>query len=35
MKIFIKFDFTAVCNKLIEEKLNELDVKHKILGFGE
>ncbi|MFD2529682.1 MULTISPECIES: helix-turn-helix domain-containing protein [Polaribacter] len=35
MKIFIKFDFTAVCNKLIEEKLNELDVKHKVLGFGE
>ena len=35
MKIFIKFDFTAICNKLLEEKLNELEIKYKDLGFGE
>ncbi|TMM29862.1 helix-turn-helix transcriptional regulator [Polaribacter aestuariivivens] len=35
MKIFIKFDFTAICNKLLEEKLNELEIKYKVLGFGE
>ncbi|AUC85646.1 AraC family transcriptional regulator [Polaribacter sp. ALD11] len=35
MKIFIKFDFTAICNKIIEEKLSELEIKYKILAFGE
>lgn len=35
MKIFIKFDFTAICNKVIEERLSEIDIKYKILGFGE
>ncbi len=35
MKIFIKFDFTAICNKVIEEKLAELNVKYKTLSFGE
>ncbi|TXD50081.1 helix-turn-helix domain-containing protein [Polaribacter sp. IC073] len=35
MKIFIKFDFTAICNKVIAEKLSELDLKYRILGFGE
>tara|TARA_R110002049_G_scaffold114646_1_gene265882 strand:+ start:806 stop:1360 length:555 start_codon:yes stop_codon:yes gene_type:complete len=35
MKIFIKFDFTAICNKVIAEKLAELNVKYKTLSFGE
>lgn len=35
MKIFIKFDFTAICNKVIEDKLSELNIKYKTLGFGE
>jgi AraC-like DNA-binding protein len=35
MKVFVKFDFTKVCSKLLEEKLKELDVKHKVLAFGE
>lgn len=35
MKIFIKFDFNAVCRKVLEEQLNNHNIKHRILGFGE
>ena len=35
MKIFIKFDFNAVCRKVLEEKLIKYEIKHRILGFGE
>ncbi|MBF6640700.1 helix-turn-helix transcriptional regulator [Flavobacterium sp. J49] len=35
MKIFIKFDFNAVCRKVLEEKLIKHEIKHRILGFGE
>lgn len=35
MKIFIKFDFTRICNKVIEKKLAELDIKYTMLSFGE
>jgi len=35
MKIFIKFDFNAVCRRVLEEKLNQHGIKHRILGFGE
>ena len=35
MKVFVKFDFTKVCSKFLEEKLNELNFKHKVLAFGE
>lgn len=35
MKIFVKFDFNAVCKKVLEDKLNELNLKHKIVSFGE
>ena len=35
MKIFVKFNFNEICNKVLEDKLNELDVKFRILGFGE
>jgi len=35
MKIFIKFDFNAICNKILEEKLEEAGLKYKIKGFGE
>jgi AraC-like DNA-binding protein len=35
MKVFIKFDFTKVCSRLLEEKLAKLNVKHKVLAFGE
>ena len=35
MKIFIKFDFNSVCRKVLEDKLNQHNIKHKVLGFGE
>lgn len=35
MKIFIKFDFNAVCRKVLEEKLLKYNIKYRILGFGE
>lgn len=35
MKIFIKFDFNAVCRKVLEEKLIKHAIKHRVLGFGE
>lgn len=35
MKVFIKFDFNTACKKILEEKLNECQIKHKIWGFGE
>ncbi|MGQ7946859.1 helix-turn-helix domain-containing protein [Flavobacterium sp. WC2509] len=35
MKIFIRFDFNKICNKILEEKLEEFQIKHRVLGFGE
>ena len=35
MKIFFKFDFNAVCRKVLEEKLVKHNINHNILGFGE
>ncbi|TDD96134.1 helix-turn-helix domain-containing protein [Flavobacterium cellulosilyticum] len=35
MKVYIKFDFNTVCNKILEEKLAESQIKHRNLGFGE
>ncbi|WP_445454734.1 helix-turn-helix domain-containing protein [Flavobacterium sp. 25HG05S-40] len=35
MKIYIKFDFNMVCRKVLENKLIEHNIKHKVLGFGE
>ncbi len=35
MKIFVKCDFTKVCSKVIEDTLSELNLKYKVLGFGE
>ncbi len=35
MKIFIKFDFNTVCRKVLEDKLMQHNIKHKVLGFGE
>lgn len=35
MKVFIKFDFNSICNKVLEEKLEQHQIKHKVLGFGE
>ena len=35
MKVFVKFDFNAVCTKILEEKLSESSLKFKVLAFGE
>lgn len=35
MKIFVKFDFTRTCTKVIEETLSELDIKYSMSNFGE
>jgi len=35
MKVFIKFDFNTACKKILEEKLDECQIKHRVLGFGE
>lgn len=35
MKIFIKFDFTRICSKVIDEKLAALDIKYRMANFGE
>jgi len=35
MKLFIKFDFNTVCNVVLKEKLDALDVDYEMLSFGE
>ncbi len=35
MKIFVKFDFNAVCSKVLEEQLNESGIRYQIPAFGE
>lgn len=35
MKVFIKFDFNRICNKILQEKLDESNLKYRLLGFGE
>lgn len=35
MKIFLKFDFNAACKRVLEDKLKESKIKHRVLGFGE
>ena len=35
MKVFVKFDFNAVCRRVLEEKLHKHNIKFRVLGFGE
>ncbi|WP_100612481.1 helix-turn-helix domain-containing protein [Confluentibacter lentus] len=35
MKLHLKFDFNALCRKVLDEKLLEHNIKHKVVGFGE
>lgn len=35
MKIFTKFDFNTVCKKVLEEQLDKIGIRYKILAFGE
>lgn len=35
MKIFVKFDFTSLCSRFIDDKLTGLGIKYRMLNFGE
>lgn len=35
MKMNVKFDFNAICKKVLEEQLDTLEVKYKMQTFGE
>lgn len=35
MTLHLKFDFNALCKKVLNDKLKEHQIKHKIIGFGE
>ena len=35
MKMNVKFDFNAICKKVLEEQLSSLDIRYRILNFGE
>lgn len=35
MKLHLKFDFNAICRKVLDEKLLKHNIKHKVVGFGE
>ena len=35
MKLFVKFDVARICTKVIEDKLNELNIKYAMVNFGE
>lgn len=35
MKMFVKFDFSTLCKKVLEEKLDELGLKFRTVAFGE
>lgn len=35
MKLLLKFDFTKVCNVILEEKLKEYNLKYRQTAFGE
>ncbi|MDQ0595471.1 AraC-like DNA-binding protein [Chryseobacterium ginsenosidimutans] len=35
MKMYVKFDFNALCKKVLDEKLKEQGLKYRLLNFGE
>ncbi|ALJ05126.1 AraC family transcriptional regulator [Pseudalgibacter alginicilyticus] len=35
MTLYLKFDFNAICKKILEDTLKAHNIKHKIIGFGE
>lgn len=35
MKIFVKFDFNAICSKVLEEQLQHTGLKYRVRNFGE
>lgn len=35
MKLFFKFDINHICKTVLQEQLEELEIKYDVLGFGE
>lgn len=35
MTLYLKFDFHAICKKVLQDTLQAHNIKHKIIGFGE
>ncbi|MDD7886622.1 AraC family transcriptional regulator [Flavivirga sp. 57AJ16] len=35
MTLFLKFDFRAICKKVLEDTLQAYNIEYKIMGFGE
>ena len=35
MKVFVKFDINKVCTTVLENVLNDVNIDHKMVGFGE
>lgn len=35
MKMYVKFDFNALCKKVLDEKLKEHGLRYRLLNFGE
>ncbi len=35
MKIYIKYNLKAACEKILQEQLDRLDLKYSLIGFGE
>lgn len=35
MKIYVKFDISAICNKVLEDRLTDQGLKYRLLSFGE
>lgn len=35
MTLHVKFDFNSICKKVLETKLDEFNIKYRILAFGE
>ncbi|WP_326982385.1 AraC family transcriptional regulator [Chryseobacterium sp. MYb264] len=35
MKMYVKFDFNALCKKVLDEKLKEQGLRYRLLNFGE
>lgn len=35
MRIFTKFDFNAVCRRVLEDQLNNLGIRYRVIAFGE
>jgi AraC-like DNA-binding protein len=35
MKMYVKFDFNALCKKVLDDKLKEQGLKYRLLNFGE